>query len=406
MISIMPLNSPCAQEEKTIPFQVSGAIIKFIYTGMLISLSPAQVRSFWKQHPLPYLSHNSKETELYHALWTANQDVPLAYMFSVMNALEQFLEGQGVQIETFVNATLRSISNGLILPPPLFLQWGTPFLNLFFQKKDIRLLILRLAPFFTGKIAPEIAHRIISHESKGNLNRTILMFMLSRKSGGNRAGRSIFSHVCNSFNCEAWTAGVMQGIPASLNLPAFENRFMLADCNTVADMLPDQEVEVKDSLLLINGRRYGTVLSFHDFLERQNLSLSKYGIPDRAVAVMTRDYACDRRKRVVLHKGCAYAAPVYIYGFRYRNDVPKPKDFFSSFISEAVTRNNEPWTQLRKLHAALLDQVSLKASFRFNTKDESIAINGVHIAKNAPAKILKKIVKTFLADDRTVFAHR
>jgi hypothetical protein len=384
---------------------IRSEIVKFVYAGMILQLPLNKVKEFFIQNAPPGFS-SSDESDIFKVLWTEGRWVALDYLISLFHQLEILLAEHGISTEDFIQTTLQKTCGGLLLPASTVLYWGKPFLKLFFLTADIRLLMLKIVNHFTSRISPNIVQRIIKHEPDEEWNSTILLFMISKMSKPYRLPVRLFAGPFPKFDCELWTAKIVQTIPSSLRLPNFEERFMVADCRNPGDILAQHRISSSDGVVHIDGIPYGFQSTFNEFCKKNDLKVERYCIPDKKIIVMVNDYFCDQKKRIILHKGCAYGTPVYMFGFRYRKNVEVPKDLLSPLLDNAVGPLKVSWDHVATFHEQMLANSSKKAVVVFHRKDESISINGLHFVKNVPAKILKKIVKAYCSKGQTVFSHR
>lgn len=385
---------------------IRNDILKLLYAGMLLEMPLSLVREFWARHPLPDAVIKNDESYTLHSIWQAENRNPIEYLVGVFNDVEPFLISHGMDTVDFLRKTLQRVNKGMLISARSILRWGKPFLSYFYLEKDPRPLILRLIDFFTAKLAPGTVHKLVKHESGDTVNKATILVMYSRPMESFRLHTKSFYREFPSYDCELWTGMLVQAIPSCMNMPVFEELFMLSDCRKIEEILPDSHITMQDEKLLIDGEVYGNIINFTDFWEKKALFLHKYRIPDKKVVTITRDYFCPIRKRIIIHANCVYNAPVYLYGFRYHKDVTKPENFMSTIIDEATGKLSDSWSRAREIHETLLEKISLKADITYFNNEQSISINGNHLVKFVPAKILRKMIVTYLNEGRTLFEHR
>jgi hypothetical protein len=373
---------------------------------MLVQLPEEKIREFWRKFPPPQVLPASEEADLFRFLWSGGQQLPLHYVSAVYDGLDKFLEDCGVRDVDFIATMLRQVSRGCIVPASTILTWMQPFIRLFFVNNDIRLLLLRIVNHFASKIISEITFRVASHESDAKWNTTTLLMMRSSVIKRRHSLKKVYCEPFPRFDCELWATMFVQMLPSCLNLPAFEERFIKADSRRPEDILHDCAIVQTNGKVFINGTLYGVTTGFHEFCENNSIDLSAFAIPDCQVVVPVKDYYSPPKKRIILHKGCAYGSPVILFGFKYQKNVPVPSGFFAPFLDEAVSFPASSWKEAKQCHEQLLEAVSFKAAFVYHTADGSISLNGEHFVKNVPAKILRKMLLSHTATGRTVFSHR
>lgn len=385
---------------------VRNDILKLLYAGMLLEIPLNKVREFWLNHPLPNKKEANDPGMVFHKIWQEKDHTSLKYCINVLNDVEPFLLSNGINPVEFITDSFYKINRGMLISAQSLLQWGKPYLSLFFVEKDLRALILRLLNYFSQRLTSEVFHKVIKHDSEEKWNSATILIMQAQPQKILKLQRMVYEKKFLPYDCELWTGMLVQSIPYCMNLPPFEELRMISDCRTVEQIIPDLPVVVKNSSLLINGGSYGKILSFNDFALKVPLDLIKYNIPSQPVVVMEKDYYCPERKRVILHTGCAYGAPVYLYNLRYIRGVKKPDEFMSSIIDEATDNLKSSWAEVHAIHQTMLETVTNEANIIYYNAEESISINGKHLIKFVPAKIFRKMLIAYLSKGQTLFEHR
>ncbi len=385
---------------------IRNDILKLLYAGMLLEMPQFRVREFWKRHPLPDAGDAKDEKLLFNTIWQEKKSLPIDYLVDVFNDVEPFLVTHGVDATTFITKTFQRINNGMLISAKSILRLGKPFLSYFYLEKDPRPLILSIIEYFTDMLAPGIVHKLLRQESNGVWHSATILVMYSRAIEQLRLHKKVYVKEFPPYDCELWTGMLVQSIPYCLNMPPFEELHMIGDCRTIEQIVADKNIAITKDKLYINDEHYGNVVSFSSFCEDKKYKLHKYKIPSSKVILVTRDYCCPERKRVVLHANCAYKTPVYLYNFRYRKGAVKPEDFMANIIDEATGDTSNGWAEAQKAHGSLLEKLSFKADIIYYCEEESISINGKHITKFAPAKIMRKMLINHLKTGQKIFEHR
>ncbi len=385
---------------------IRNDILKLLYAGMILEIPEADVRAFWARHPLPDAPSGKEEIHLFTTLWQERKYSSIDYLVDVFGDVEPFLVSHGIDTVAFIKKTFQRISRGMLISAKSILRWGKPFLSYFYMEKDPRPLILSVIEYFTDQLAPGVVHKLLKQKSEGIWHSATLMVMYSQAVEQLRLYKKVYIKDFPPYDCELWTGMLVQSTPYCMNMPPFEELHMLSDCRTVEQILPNENIAVTKDTLYINDEKYGEVIPFGTFCERNNLKLRKYKIPSKRVILVTGDYYCPERKRVVLHAGCAYSAPIYLYNFRYRKGVIKPDDFMANIIDEAIGDTVNGWADAQKSHEALLEKIAFKADVVYFKDEESISINGEHVTKFAQAKILRKMFDAYSKNGQTLFELR
>jgi hypothetical protein len=122
---------------------------------------------------------------------------------------------------------------------------------------------------------------------------------------------------------------------------------------------------------------------------------------------MDRDYACPERKRTVLHAGTAYGAPAYLHTVGYRKMGSRSGDVLDHMVLDLDDTEDVPLIKsMRPRHEALLGKLRERLTFRYHPEDESITLNGEHLVKGIPAKILRNLLAIHIREGRCEFEYR
>ena len=380
---------------------IKNDYLKFLYASMLLEFSPSEVRQFWDKHTFPYAGDPPSVADLYHWIWQEDAFSNVDYFLDVLDSLEPFLVSRGVELTSFIRNTLHKINRGLIVSPKSMFKWSSPFIELFFSSHDLHNLILSLTEYYTSILAPGVLHRPVKHKVNENSNQIITTLLISRL----RTKAAVFDPL-PPFECEIWAALLVQMIPSSMHLQPFELLSVLADLRPVNGIVP--ETEFQDGSYYIGRKKYGVETTFHDFCSKNGLidSLQEFSIPDAPVTEIIEDLFCSRRNRIVLHKGCVYGAPVGLYNLTYTIQRSKPKGFFSTLIDDAVNEASGLWIHIQARHKELLESIKSDYHCIYHAEDESLSVNGRHLVKSIPAKILRHILVRYTRRNQTDFEYR
>lgn len=379
-----------------------GERLKFIYSGTLKELSIDDASFFWNQ-----VYHNFFEKEFtiqhfFEALWNATLEPPFYIVFSILNSLDFYLTRKKKSLTNFVHVTLRSLSNGLIVSSERVLLLTNPYLFEFFDSKDLHVTILKAYCKLAraAEIQRETNHQIISHRIEGDCGIALMIYrFVVQPPQEFKSGRF------PSYDFENWTGSIMQSIVVSFNLPPFDELRMLSDYNTITDLISPSRIQFHNEQVLLDNKPFAVEVSLHDHLRNFNCDIEKADVPDCIVFLALNDYVCPVRDRIVIHKGCVYGAPVFMYELKYRR-FERPTNFLSTVISALQKQKSELWLSLQDKHTQVLSKSLLKLDVLYNIGDESISINNVHFISGVPAKILKKVLSTYTETKRTEYQYR
>jgi hypothetical protein len=205
------------------------------------------------------------------------------------------------------------------------------------------------------------------------------------------------------FDCELWSAYFLKGLPNAISLPAYEDYFMLSDYRDAQEIV-SEIVESSDNLYL-DKNCIAQRTPFGAFCLQNKIEADTTAFTGHHVWVMNTDYICPIRKRVVLHKGCAYGAPVYLFGYTYAPVPQTPVNILDTLIDDITQHKDRIWSQIKNLHKNFIGSLQPKVVINYDRKHETIHLNGEYLIKNVPAKILRKMLHIYLETGRNQFQH-
>jgi hypothetical protein len=369
-------------------------LIHVLYASMLMSFSSAETRSFWNKNLLPGYAATD-ELAMFTELWQGRKWYHQDYIFSVLNNFEPFLLTSGQNIFDFINEFFQKVNNGILISPRDWLGWSKSVLKLFFSQEDIRYLALKLLDHYNSKIARGLCYSIVQHSFENNTYKTTMMF--------SSIDNAITYSRLPKFDCELWGAYFLKGLPRAIDLPAYENYFMLSDHRDAQEIV--HEIIESGEHLYLNNTCIAQITAFEAFCRQNKIETSASAFTGHQVWVMNTDYICPIRKRIVLHKGCAYNAPVYLFGYTYAPVPSTPVNILDTLIDDITQHKDNIWSQIKILHKNFIGNLNPKVVIRYDRKHETIHLNGEYLIKNVPAKILRKMLCIYLETGRSQFQH-
>lgn len=212
---------------------------------------------------------------------------------------------------------------------------------------------------------------------------------------------------------------LLRAFPRAFSLPEYEAVQAVADPRRVEDILdPSTGFRLKDGALTMGSMRLGEPVDIRAHLIKAAGAVPQGWIrPGQEGACLVRaDYYCPRRKRMILHGGCAYGAPGFLFRIGFRTVRPPVWNPLSRLIRALVEEGPETGEASREgfdlapLEALVLDRGPApgRAPFRFvyHQADDSISCDGRHLTKNVPARILRRLVRDYVQSGRREFEFR
>lgn len=365
------------------------------YATMLAEIPPGQIAEFFTSLPMTLRGKCFSQAELLEHLWGEKSEIPLAWNYDAVNALEDFLVQKGHDAVAFIRKMLFRSNKSTYMPGKIVMSWVYPIMDTLFNVYDPREMIFQMIAIYTENYLPGHIHPRIKKAVVGDWTHSYLMYYSREPIPG-------YPH----FNFDYIAGEQIKSFPRMLNLPEFEEISYIADARNPEEVLGRDGFARTTEGLLFEGRLIALPSRFHAFAREQGLETAKYGLPDSEILIATEDIECPRRRRVVIHKGCAYNSPGFISMIRHRKIGRKEKKFLEPMLHDALIEGALFSSEVGERHARLVASLRKRAVFAFQEADESMDLNGVHLIKGIPAKILKLILMAYVRDGRTEFEYR
>jgi hypothetical protein len=368
------------------------------YRAMLSEFEPTEIAEYFDKVPLVIEGRTIKGPELYQLLWSDKGKITTLWCSSTDNLLERFLLDKGRDPEKFMTKLLWLNNQSTHIPGRVLLTWFYPKLESLFDSIDTRDMVFSLFTLFTETWVPGTKQRRVKRWEEGEWIKSI----------------QVFFQDCNFSDRLIWDYEYIAGpqilnAPVMFGLPRFEGFGMIADSRDAGSLLweADADPRLEHGIFRIRGEAWGREGSFHAFCTQREIDLSKFDPPDTPVVVMDRDYHCPIRKRIVLHAGAAYGAPLYLNWISHRKLAIQPEGgIFETLIRDIEREEDMQKDALEARHQAMLRFAAGKAAFVYRAADESIDLNGRHFTKGIPAKILKYLLETHRKEGKAEFEYR
>jgi hypothetical protein len=368
------------------------------YRALLSEMEPSEIAEYFEKVPLVLDGRTLHGPDLYKLLWSEKAMVSCAWEYATDHYLERFLIEKGRDPAKVLAKKLWLNNQSAYIPGKVLLTWFYPKVESLFHGIDTRDTLYGLITVFSEKYLPGHVHRRVKRWEAGGWVHSVLVFIPDPSFAG-----------ILDWDYEFIAGPQILNAPAAFNLPRFEELGMIADCRHPQDVLweKDADARVDAGVFRIRGEVQGKQASFRAFCAEREIDLDKYRPPDFPVVVMDRDYVCPIRKRIVLHAGAAYGAPLYLGRISHRKlDLERNGGLFDHLIKDIEREESVQPDALEGRHRAMLAFAAGKASFVYHEADESITLNGGHFTKNIPAKILKYLLAAHQKDGKAEFEYR
>ncbi|MEO6097380.1 MAG: hypothetical protein ABIW76_17680 [Fibrobacteria bacterium] len=365
---------------------------------MLSEFPIEDVKEFFNFIPLILDGREYKGKKLYQLLWKEKAKIPIAYDVSTDNRFERFILSKGRKVPEVLGKILWLNNKSSVLPGKILLTWFYPKLESLFNSIDTRDMVFALITLNHETWFPGAIHRRIRKREEGEWVKSIMAFILDPG----------FREYLD-WDLELFGKPQVLAAPVMIGLPAFERFTMLSDCRPASGIIWEAEdVPVVDGeFFRIRGEEAGRRVSFLDFCRRMEVAdeLARFNPPDIEVIEMTVDYHCPKRERIVLHKGCAYGAPLFLHLIEHRKLSVHKRDVLGNIVADLVREEELQNDDLELKHLALLESISERNVFEFHESDESITLNGAYFTRGIPARILTALLQSWLETGKTEFEY-
>lgn len=370
---------------------------KACYRAMLSEFPIDAVKAFFSKVPLIVEGREIKGRELYSLLWADNAEIPIYFDNALDNALEPYLLEMGMDAAAFMDKVLWLNNQSTYIPGKVLLTWFYPKMEALFDSLDSRDMIFPLITLFTENYLPGHIHRRIKRWQEGEWTKSVQVFI---------SDQSFAEFVEWDYEFIAGPQ-IIHG-PVMFGMPPFERFRMLADTRNPEQIVwseSDRPAYSGDGLVL-GGQAAGRRASFHAFCREREIDLSRFNPPDLQGVVMTKDYVCPKRKRVVLHEGCFYGAPLFLNSVEHRKIAQQGMGLLANLVADIAREDASHKDALAAKHRELLTSLAGASHFVYYSDDESLMLNGAYFTKGIPAKIMKSLLNSFATEGKQEFEYR
>jgi hypothetical protein len=383
-------------------FQVRNDFLSLLYFGFLREFSFDETARFWEACPLKIGGKTLTGRKLYEHISDPGRKTGFECVFKILNALEPFFIAHHRDCKAFLREMILNLRHGASLAPSFALWAVMPLMRRFLESRDPRSLLLSAIQTINSRARPGTLQKCIRTVKRGATYHALILF----------SPDPTFKREFTAVDGELFFAQTLQCGPARLGLAPFDSYSMIAECQTALQRVSEHVAELKDGVFFLADEMYGKQCMFSDFCSRRDIDPGM-AIPDRSVIVVERDYRCPKRKRIVLHAGCAYGAPVYMYEMKYRGSPATPS--FRQIIEDSLEA--EPAnSEISDLHRAFLASRQCRLEFTFDYASEYVLLNGTYLTRGIQARILAYMLDNYqrgkssfsyaeLASDPSLISH-
>ncbi|MEE3339450.1 MAG: hypothetical protein VZR14_01865 [Hallerella sp.] len=363
--------------------KIPNVFLKLAYSELLLS---------YRTEDLVPLVQNASisSRKLIENAWQEDEMVSVEDNALMIEGISNWLLSKGENLDAFADRMFEKMKHLNSVPKRAILRSYLPFIHDFYEMQDQRQGVLR----YNEK-------RNLFHENMSFVEGPVIEnnrhdFLLGHDIGENHPA-AVYS---------SWLLRSLQQAPCLLDLPAYET------INTICCQYSAEEALLgrlagsqEGDTFYVSGIAVGKVVKFAECLGKMPLDLGLSDVADKLCVRADTDVIDTFTGTHLLFKDRYYGAPVSIAEFVYTKDV-RTKDPFSGLISSLVQEEYSVWPPVQKAHDELLHKINHVAEIVYYEADDSISVNGKHLMRNVPARILRNVLREYSKTGREEFENR
>jgi hypothetical protein len=365
------------------------------YATMLAEIRPEHIVEFFEKIPMVMEGKRYEVRDLLNLFWNEKGMVNMDWNFHSIHPLEPFLVEKGYDALGFFRKMLHRNNRATYMPGKVVLNWFYPVMDKFLTKYDPREMVLKMVTTYSENYVPGILHRRIKKTFEGDWIRSYMLFITHKRFNDRYV-----------FNYDFIVGEQIRAFPKMMDLPEFESIALLGDCQRIEDILWCDGLERNSKGIWSDGRQIAFPDRYHAYMERGGFDIAKFNIPDRPIMVAMEDIHCPKRNRQVIYKDCAYETPAYLSVIRHKKISDKDRKVLQHMLKDTMLEDELFSAEVCRSHDDLMKSLEKVSAFIYYPADESITLNGEHLVKGVPAKILRSLITAYLKDGRCEFEYR
>lgn len=363
--------------------KIPNVFLKLAYSELLLS---------YKTEELASLIQDAKVSSknLLENVWQEDESVSEEDNALIIDGLARWLFARGENPDEFTERMFAQYKNLYSLPKRAIVRSYLPYISHFYEVEDQRHYFLELIEkrkFFAGE------SRFVCGCKAGSERRDFLI------------NKGLEGHHLSPMDSR-WIIKSIQSGPLYLDLPAFESAIPHSFQFTVEEALFGRLLGgFENDTFFVSGIAVGKRTTFGECLASIDVDLGLSYLADKSCVRVDTDVMDSVTGCLLLKKGGYYGAPVSISEFVYAANA-KVKDPFAKLISTLIKDEFSIWTPVQKAHEALLHKLNHVAEVVYYEADDSISVNGKHLMRNVPARILRNVLREYTKTGREEFENR
>ncbi|SHI77620.1 hypothetical protein [Fibrobacter sp. UWP2] len=363
---------------------LSSLFLQFIHIELLISYSVKDVLTLVKRDP-------RFTVKLLNELNFEDSVVDEGSHRFIADNVVAWLYERGENPDEFVERIVKRCASFEAVPARSVLRSYLPFVSSFYSTDDVRALCLEIIP----KRYPFLKQAaVIKNEVVGEDRDMMFIFRFDTPS----------ALVSNPMR---WILGMFRVGPLLLSTPAYEHMSYIASQTSFIETLEKRvNAEIKDDgTVYVNGKLVGKSVTFGECLDARNIKWDN-DVERSVGCVLALDDVFDEKTGAhLVQKGCYYGTPANILDVKFKANVKAPEPFLK-LMSSVVKQEFAAWAPIQKAQEQLLDAMNDSVTIVYYKSDESISVNNKHLMRNVPARILRNLLREYIATGREEYENR
>ncbi len=362
---------------------VSNIILRMVHIEMLSSFQTREIMDFIH-------SFDKYDSTEWDQIWFEEGMLPVSTHRVWIDGLVRWFYSKGINTAKFLETMMKRAEKSEIIPARPVLRSYLGYVPQLYAAQDIRKLCLELLSkrqSFFGNAS------IIEGKEKGDMRNDF--FVIKTRDEERMAT-----------NYMPWVNFYIKYSPAFLSAPAYENVNLCASQNSAFITLDGRATaDLDGKKFSVNGKVIGEVVPFSECLARNEIEWDNEYERNMECIRIKEDYVDEKTGGVLLYKDCYYGAPVNITNVSYKSGV-KVADPMARLLSSVVRQEFDVWKPLQNAHEDLLGALNDSVTVIYYKSDDSISVNTKHLMRNVPARILRNILREYVATGREEFENR
>jgi hypothetical protein len=378
-----------------------ATVLRNIYRMMLLEFEIEAVRRFWSENPLRLNDRQLSEQELFTLLWNGTQFLPFHYVTDIFIKVERFILAHGSTVEEFAEKIYsNSPLKGFYDLKELISCCRQDIADIFRGNEPCSVLAGMLEHSFSEE-TPDGHIVLLRQQTKTNFFK--LLFLMSF--GPASKATMIY------FDVLLWTVPAFKYWSSYFG-PSIDSAALYADCRPIeciTDGYP-LDIVIRDGFVYCNNRIVGEKIDFFSFFRTlAGESDMIVPVPVGPCFIITENIYCPTRKRNILHKGCVYGAPFYLYEYSTTSRFMDAfdADFLVKLLEKEEEYKRQNLNKLMQKHAALIAvDTSCQMVFRFNAVHRKLFYNNNELIRGISALLVKEMLSAFIYEKKNEFHYK